>query len=47
MGHQGFELDSGKLPHQVATEVLGTSVPTAVLSGPTFAREVGLGCRPR
>ena len=40
---KGFELDSGKLPHQVATEVLGTSVPTAVLSGPTFAREVGLG----
>lgn len=40
---KGFELDTGKLPHQVATEVLGTSVPTAVLSGPTFAREVGLG----
>jgi glycerol-3-phosphate dehydrogenase (NAD(P)+) len=40
---KGFELETGKLPHQVATEVLGMAVPTAVLSGPTFAREVGLG----
>ena len=40
---KGFELETGKLPHQVATEVFGVSVPTAVLSGPTFAREVGLG----
>lgn len=40
---KGFELETGKLPHQVATEVFGMSVPTAVLSGPTFAREVGLG----
>ena len=40
---KGFELDSGKLPHQVANEVLGIGVPKAVLSGPTFAREVGLG----
>ncbi|MCE3285017.1 MAG: glycerol-3-phosphate dehydrogenase [Steroidobacteraceae bacterium] len=40
---KGFELETGKLPHQVACEVLGMSVPTAVLSGPTFAREVGLG----
>jgi glycerol-3-phosphate dehydrogenase (NAD(P)+) len=40
---KGFELDTGKLPHQVAREVLGPDVPVAVLSGPTFAREVGLG----
>ena len=40
---KGFELESGKLPHQVAAEVLGSSRPTAVLSGPTFAREVGAG----
>ena len=40
---KGFELDTGKLPHQVATEVLGPHVPMAVLSGPTFAREVGAG----
>jgi glycerol-3-phosphate dehydrogenase (NAD(P)+) len=40
---KGFELETGKLPHQVATEVLGPQVPMAVLSGPTFAREVGAG----
>jgi glycerol-3-phosphate dehydrogenase (NAD(P)+) len=40
---KGFELETGKLPHQVANEVLGVAVPKAVLSGPTFAREVGLG----
>jgi glycerol-3-phosphate dehydrogenase (NAD(P)+) len=40
---KGFELSSGKLPHQVAAEVLGAEFPVAVLSGPTFAREVGAG----
>ena len=40
---KGFELSTGKLPHQVADEVLGPGVPTAVLSGPTFAKEVGAG----
>ncbi len=40
---KGFELATGKLPHDVAAEVLGTAVPTAVLSGPTFAKEVGSG----
>jgi glycerol-3-phosphate dehydrogenase (NAD(P)+) len=40
---KGFELDSGKLPHQVAHEVLGGHYPVAVLSGPTFAKEVGMG----
>ena len=40
---KGFELSTGKLPHQVAREVLGPGVPIAVLSGPTFAREVGAG----
>jgi glycerol-3-phosphate dehydrogenase (NAD(P)+) len=40
---KGFEQGSGKLPHQVAREVLGEARPTAVLSGPTFAREVGAG----
>ena len=40
---KGFELSSGKLPHQVAREVLGPDVPIAVLSGPTFAKEVGMG----
>jgi len=40
---KGFEQDSGLLPHQVAREVLGTERRIAVLSGPTFAREVGAG----
>jgi glycerol-3-phosphate dehydrogenase (NAD(P)+) len=40
---KGFELESGKLPHQVAREVLGSARPMAVVSGPTFAREVGAG----
>jgi glycerol-3-phosphate dehydrogenase (NAD(P)+) len=40
---KGFELDTGKLPHQVAHEVLGPARSVAVLSGPTFAREVGRG----
>lgn len=40
---KGFELHSGKLPHQVASEVLGDDLPKAVLSGPTFAKEVGEG----
>lgn len=40
---KGFELRSGKLPHQVATELLGERHAMAVLSGPTFAKEVGAG----
>jgi glycerol-3-phosphate dehydrogenase (NAD(P)+) len=40
---KGFEQRTGRLPHQVAREVLGTQPPLAVLSGPTFAREVGMG----
>jgi glycerol-3-phosphate dehydrogenase (NAD(P)+) len=39
---KGFEMESGLLPHEVAGEVFG-SRPGAVLSGPTFAREVGAG----
>lgn len=40
---KGFELNTGKLPHQVASEILGDNRPMAVLSGPTFAKEVGAG----
>lgn len=40
---KGFELETGKLPHQVARDVLGASRAIAVLSGPTFAREVITG----
>jgi glycerol-3-phosphate dehydrogenase (NAD(P)+) len=39
---KGFESGTGLLPHQVARQVLG-SRPGAVLSGPTFAKEVGAG----
>src|SRR5260370_18350432 len=37
-----FETATGLLPHQVARQVLGKR-PGAVLSGPTFAKEVGAG----
>lgn len=40
---KGFELKTGLLPHQVVEQVLGTKVPSAVISGPTFAKEVGAG----
>jgi glycerol-3-phosphate dehydrogenase (NAD(P)+) len=38
---KGLESGSLKLPHQVAREILGPQRAVAVLSGPTFAREVG------
>jgi glycerol-3-phosphate dehydrogenase (NAD(P)+) len=40
---KGLELETGMLPHQIAREVLGSQRAVAVLSGPTFAREVGSG----
>jgi len=40
---KGFEPGSSKLLHEVAGEVLGRDAPCAVLSGPTFAREVAAG----
>lgn len=40
---KGFELETGKLPHEVVGELLGTDHALAVLSGPTFAREVAEG----
>lgn len=40
---KGIELETGRLPHQIAHEVLGSERRVAVLSGPTFAREVGAG----
>src|ERR1700722_16006351 len=39
---KGFEIATGLLPHQIAHEGMGAR-PGAVLSGPTFAKEVGLG----
>ncbi|HET6655243.1 MAG TPA: NAD(P)H-dependent glycerol-3-phosphate dehydrogenase, partial [Gammaproteobacteria bacterium] len=40
---KGLELDTGKLLHDVTAEVLGADTVTGVISGPSFAREVGLG----
>ena len=40
---KGFEHHTGLLPNQVARAVLGDGYTMAVLSGPTFAREVGRG----
>lgn len=40
---KGFELETGQLPHQVAQDVFGRDVATAVVSGPTFAAEVAAG----
>ena len=37
---KGLEADTGRLLHEVAREVVGPSVPLAVLSGPTFATEL-------
>ncbi len=39
---KGFEPHSGRLAHEVIHHALG-NVPCAILSGPTFAREVGQG----
>jgi len=40
---KGFDPGSGKLLHQVATEVCGGAIPLAVISGPSFAHEVAAG----
>jgi glycerol-3-phosphate dehydrogenase (NAD(P)+) len=40
---KGFEADTGKLPHQVVAEVLGTNAVCGALSGPSFAEEVAAG----
>ena len=40
---KGFEQGSGLLPNEVARATLGPGRSLAVLSGPTFAREVGAG----
>ena len=40
---KGFEPGSGRFLHEVAGEILGTGVPLAVVTGPSFAREVAQG----
>ena len=39
-GTKGLDPDTRKLLHQLAREELGEGIPVAVVSGPTFAREV-------
>jgi len=40
---KGFEPGSGRFLHEVAAEVLGDDVPLAVVTGPSFAKEVAQG----
>ncbi|WP_028918384.1 NAD(P)H-dependent glycerol-3-phosphate dehydrogenase [Pseudoxanthomonas sp. J35] len=40
---KGFEPGSGRFLHEVAADVLGPGVPLAVVTGPSFAKEVALG----
>lgn len=40
---KGFEHGTGKLMHEVFAEELGADYPMVLVSGPTFAKEVGKG----
>jgi glycerol-3-phosphate dehydrogenase (NAD(P)+) len=40
---KGFEPGSGRFLHEAARELLGADVPLAVVTGPSFAREVAAG----
>lgn len=40
---KGFEPGSGRFLHEVAEDLLGKEVPLAVVTGPSFAKEVALG----
>jgi glycerol-3-phosphate dehydrogenase (NAD(P)+) len=40
---KGFETGSGRFLHEVAEDILGPDVPLAVVTGPSFAKEVALG----
>lgn len=40
---KGLEADTGRLLQDVAREILGNEIPLAVISGPTFAKEVASG----
>ncbi len=37
---KGFEVGTGKLPHEIVTEEFGDDAPCGVLTGPSFAAEV-------
>ena len=40
---KGLEKGTGKLPHEIVREELGTTAPCGVLTGPSFALEVARG----
>ena len=40
---KGLEPGTGRLVHEVVADALGEARPLAIISGPTFAREMGLG----
>lgn len=40
---KGLDLEGGQLLHDIALEILGKKYPLAVLSGPSFAKEVAAG----
>lgn len=40
---KGLESDTGRLLSDVAREILGNDIPLAVISGPTFAKELAAG----
>jgi glycerol-3-phosphate dehydrogenase (NAD(P)+) len=40
---KGLEPETGKLVHEVVQDIVGRERKLAVISGPTFAKEVGLG----
>ena len=42
-GCKGFESQAVKLPHQIVQEEYGSTAPSGVLSGPSFAQEVAQG----
>ncbi|WP_241602533.1 NAD(P)H-dependent glycerol-3-phosphate dehydrogenase [Rosenbergiella nectarea] len=40
---KGLEVETGRLLEEVAREILGSDIPLAVISGPTFAKELAAG----
>lgn len=44
---KGLEAETGRLLQDVAREALGHAIPLAVISGPTFAKELAAGLRRR
>ncbi|GAA4825422.1 glycerol-3-phosphate dehydrogenase [NAD(P)+] [Marinicella pacifica] len=40
---KGFEPGTGRFLHEVAADILGKDVPTALITGPSFAKDVAAG----